>query len=71
VNSSSTIADTERVETFIADVLHRVYRTTVATGSPHDTRGVLYVAHCFADELAAANPHFDRLHFIQAATSES
>jgi hypothetical protein len=26
------------------------------------------VAHCFADELATANPRFDRLSFITAVT---
>jgi hypothetical protein len=29
---------------------------------------ILYLAQSFADELAAANPRFDRLGFIEAVT---
>jgi hypothetical protein len=55
---------------FIARVLRHAHQKTMALNAPNDARGVLYVAHCFADELAVGNPRFDRLRFIQEATDQ-
>jgi hypothetical protein len=54
---------------WIARVLRQAHRKASAV-NPNDARGVLYVAHCFADELAIANPRFDRLRFIREATEQ-
>jgi hypothetical protein len=50
----------------IARVLRRAHQAAQAMDGPDEVRGVLYVAHCFADELAAASPRFDRQSFIMA-----
>jgi hypothetical protein len=68
VNPSAPPTDCVAVEQMIAQVLRRAHRKAMALNSPDDARGVLYVAHCFADELAAANPQFDRLQFSRAVT---
>ena len=57
--------DWEAVERWIAHVL---WHARQATEGPGGVRGILYVTHCFADELAAANPQFDRLSFVTNAT---
>jgi hypothetical protein len=36
--------------------------------APNDARAILHLAESFADELAAANPRFDRLRFIEDVT---
>jgi hypothetical protein len=59
--------DAAAVTRLIARVLRTAHRKASAV-NPNDARGVLYVAHCFADELAIANPRFDRLRFIREAT---
>jgi hypothetical protein len=41
-----------------------------AHDEPGEARAILGVAHSFADELAAANPCFDRLGFIKNATEQ-
>ena len=73
MNSSISIIESEgvAVEEFVARVLAHAYRATVANNAPNDTRGVLYVTHCFAEELATTNPRFDRLRFVSAATNSS
>jgi hypothetical protein len=38
------------------------------TAEPNEARAILHVAREFADELAAADPEFDRLEFIEATT---
>jgi hypothetical protein len=50
----------------IARVLRRAHQAAEAMDGPDEARGVLHVAHCFADELAAASPGFDRQRFITA-----
>jgi len=60
--------DLVKITRFIAHVLRHAHEKTLALNAPNDARGVLYVAHCFADELALANPRFERLRFIQEAT---
>jgi hypothetical protein len=52
----------------IARVLRRAHQAAAAMGRPDEVRGVLHAAHCFADELAAASPRFDRQSFIVAVT---
>ena len=58
------------VTRLIARVLRQAHRNAIAANAPDNARGVLYVAHCFADELAIANPQFDRLRFIREATEQ-
>jgi hypothetical protein len=55
----------ETVDELIARVLSRARRTMEARNSPDEARAILYVAHSFADEVATANPQFDRLRFIK------
>jgi hypothetical protein len=62
--------DPVEVARFIARVLRHAHRKAMAVNAPDNARGVLYVAHCFADELAPANPRFDRLRFIEEATGQ-
>jgi hypothetical protein len=73
-NDSDTTADVlvqgdpVAVEQLIAHVLGRAHRMAETLNAPDEARAILEVAHSFADELAIADPHFDRLRFIQAAT---
>lgn len=60
--------DWEGVEEWINGVLRRARQRAEAADGPDALRGLLYVTHCFADELATANPRFDRQRFIRAAT---
>jgi hypothetical protein len=60
--------DWEGIEQWIIGVLWRARQAAEALDGPDNVRGTLYMAHCFADELAAANPRFDRLSFIKAVT---
>jgi hypothetical protein len=57
------------VEQLITDVLCRAHRTAEALNAPDEARVILRVAHSFADELAATDPLFDRVRFIDAATA--
>ncbi len=59
------------VEQLIARVLGRAHRAAEALDAPNEARAILHLAQSFADELAAANPRFDRLRFIEAATTVS
>jgi hypothetical protein len=68
INDAPAPRDREAVERWVAGVLRRARESAEATEGPHALRGILYVAHCFADELATANPRFDRLSFITAVT---
>jgi hypothetical protein len=56
------------VDELIAHVLRRAHRAAEDLNAPDAARAILYVAHSFADELGSADPRFDRLRFIQAAT---
>ena len=60
----------ETVDELIARVLSRAHRTMVAQDAPDEARAVLHVAHSFADELAALDPGFDRLRFIEDVTED-
>jgi hypothetical protein len=60
-------ADPVAVEQLIARVLGRAHRTAEELGAPDEARAILNVAHSFADEFATADPHFDRMRFIQSA----
>jgi hypothetical protein len=53
----------------IAGVLRRARMTAHARNAPHEARAILHVAHTFADELATADPCFDRLQFVRQATT--
>ena len=55
------------VEQLIAQVLGRAHRAAEELRAPDQARAILNVAHAFADELAGADPQFDRMRFIQAA----
>jgi hypothetical protein len=74
-NDSDTIAealiqgDPVAVEQLIAHVLCRAHRMAEALSAPNEARAILHVARSFADELATADPTFDRLRFIQTATN--
>ena len=60
--------DPVAVEQLIADVLGRAHRMAETHNAPDEARAILEVAHSFADELAIADPRFDRLRFIEAVT---
>jgi hypothetical protein len=58
----------EPVDQLIARVLRRAYGTAETLERPGEARAILYLAQSFADELATADPRFDRLRFIEDAT---
>jgi hypothetical protein len=60
--------DPGAVEQLIAGVLARAHRMAETLNAPDEARAILEVAHSFADELAIADPGFDRLRFIEAVT---
>jgi hypothetical protein len=60
----------EPVDQLIARVLGRAHRAAMAGGAPDEARAILDVAESFADELATANPGFDRLAFVAAVTED-
>jgi hypothetical protein len=62
--------DPVAVEQLIARVLCRAHGTAEALGATNEARAILEVAHSFADELATMNPRFDRMQFIEAATTD-
>jgi hypothetical protein len=77
VNPSTPIVDNvlapgqpDAVNQLIARVLRRAHRTAEERNSPNEARAILHIAHSFADELGAANPGFDRIRFIRAATED-
>ena len=67
-NDAPRPCDWEGVEQWVAGVLRRAHQAAEATAGPQELRGILYLAQCFADEIAEANPRFDRLSFITAVT---
>jgi hypothetical protein len=69
MNPSAT-HDTEAADQLIARVLHRARIEANALDDPDEARAILDVAQSFADELSTANPRFDRLRFIKAATED-
>jgi hypothetical protein len=72
MNSSAQLIEmqSETVDQLIARVLHRAHRAAEALDAPNEARAILHLAQSFADELATANPGFDRLRFIRAATED-
>jgi hypothetical protein len=68
VDDAFVQADLAFVEQLIADVLGRAHQAAEALDAPDEARTILQMVHSFADELAAMNPRFDRLRFIEAAT---
>ena len=50
-------------------MLCRAHHAAEALDAPDEARVILRVAQSFADELAAANPAFDRVRFIHAVTT--
>ena len=62
--------DPVAVEQLIAGVLGQAHRTAERFDAPDEARTILHVAHSFADELAVANPDFDRLRFIETVTGD-
>ena len=69
--NDSEAVTADPVEQLIARVLGRAHRAAEALDAPSEARTILHLAQSFADELAAANPRFDRLGFIEAATTAS
>ena len=69
---SSPLIETEpeTVDQLIARVLRRAHRTAEALDTPNEARAILHLAQSFADELAAADPGFNRLRFIRDATED-
>ena len=59
---------TESIDQLIARVLRRAHLAAEAHDDPSAERAILDVAQLFADELAVADPGFDRVRFIVAAT---
>jgi hypothetical protein len=74
-NESDEIADAlsrgDRVaiEELIAHVLGRAHRMAERFDAPDEARAIFHVAHLFADELAGADPQFDRHRFLRTATN--
>jgi len=66
--NDSTCWDWEAVEQWTVGVLARARQAAAATDGPDNVRGILYLTHCFADELATASPRFDRSSFVAAVT---
>ena len=61
--------DPVAIEELIAHVLGRAHRTAERSNGPDEARAIFHVAHSFADELAGADPQFDRQRFIRTATN--
>ena len=64
-----TCGDPVAIEELIAHVLGRAHRMAEHFNAPGEARAIFHVAKLFADELAAADPQFDRRRFIQTATN--
>ena len=58
------------LDQYIADVLRRAHQTAEAVHDPDEARAILHIAQLFAEQLAEADPHFDRLLFLEAVTRE-
>ena len=67
---TETETETEAVDQLIARVLRRAHRTAEALDTPNDARAIFHLARSFADELAIADPRFDRLQFMREATED-
>jgi hypothetical protein len=60
----------EAVDRLIARVLRRAHASSEALSAPGEARTILQLAHSFADELAIADPSFDRLQFVKEVTGD-
>lgn len=58
--------DIQYVELRIAQLLGRLHQAALTAGEPDKARGILNVAHSFADELAKDDQGFDRPAFLEA-----
>jgi hypothetical protein len=63
--------DAVAIEELIAHVLGRAHRMAERFNAPDEARAIFHVAHSFADELARADPQFDRARFLRTATNSS
>ena len=63
--------DAVAIEELIAHVLGRAHRMAERFNAADEARAIFHVAHSFADELAGADPQFDRQRFIRQATNSS
>lgn len=70
MNDALVERDPETVDQLIARVLRRAHRRADTLNGPNDARAILHLADAFADELATANPRFDRLRFIKDAIDD-
>jgi hypothetical protein len=61
--------ETVSVDQYIADVLRPAHQLAEAN-EPDEARAILHVAQLFAEDLARADPQFDRLQFIRAITGD-
>jgi hypothetical protein len=64
---AEALAEAGRVaidDELIARVLRRAHRLAESLDAPDEARVILHIAHSFADELAVADPRFDRVRFI-------
>jgi hypothetical protein len=64
VNPPTQIAAPETVDQLVARVLCRAHQAAMAVGAADEARAILEVARLFADELASADPEFDRMAFL-------
>jgi hypothetical protein len=64
-NDSPAETQREAVGQLIARVLRQAHREAEAVNELSEARGILHVAQSFADELADADPGFDRTRFIE------
>jgi len=70
MNGALEEREPETVDQLIARVLRRAHGTAEVLDRPDEARAVLHLAQTFADEMAAADPRFDRLRFIEDATDD-
>ncbi len=74
MNTSAALAPfetpDEAVDQLIARVLGRAHQMAEDLNEPNEARAILHVAQSFADELATADPRFDRVQFIKEATED-
>jgi hypothetical protein len=65
LNHSPAETRREAVDQLIARVLRQALREADAVNAVGEARGIFHVAQSFADDLAAADPRFDRARFIK------
>jgi hypothetical protein len=60
--------DHSAAQRFVAHVLRDAHRTADTYDEPDEARAIFHMAVSFASEMEQADPEFDRLAFIKAAT---